>query len=283
VSSGRYCGWASPAAGCRARPSGEPWPTWDRWRRARPSRRLGRPLDRIRPLRRRAPADPQPVLTDRRDDRLHARQRVGDRFPDRSHPVPMTGTRPAPETAVPDDEEPAGRCPYCDRPFAEGRLIWLHVGEHHSGVELTDEHRRAVEVAREAESDELFFYSSTALALMAILLAVVSQTAPLRTRKFPDVRSSKDSRVTFTPAAIDIYTKRFQSMRRAPDTGSGRGGTNAIEYGESRHVSRLRSVDPRPSAPDRVRAQRPDSGLRVVSGLCRGRPSTVTVMARERP
>lgn len=92
----------------------------------------------------------------------------------------MTDATPYPETDVPDDEQPAGRCPYCDRPFANERLVWLHVDEAHD-VDPSPDEREAIAVARAAESDELFFYqlrvtialgvtySVTALSLMFFL------------------------------------------------------------------------------------------------------------------
>lgn len=67
----------------------------------------------------------------------------------------MTGIT-APETAVPPGDEPAARCPHCERPFRTERLRDLHVGEFHD--EATDAERDAYEAAREDESDELFLY-----------------------------------------------------------------------------------------------------------------------------
>lgn len=92
----------------------------------------------------------------------------------------MTADLPTPETALPDEEAPAGRCPHCGRPFAEERLRDLHVGEVH-GDEATDTERAAYEGALEDERDDLFFYqlkvavalgliySSSALVLMFVL------------------------------------------------------------------------------------------------------------------
>lgn len=73
-----------------------------------------------------------------------------------------------PETAVPDGETPAARCPYCDRPFRTERLRALHVGEVHADV-CTDTERGAYDEAYEAESDELFVFHLKVMAALVLL------------------------------------------------------------------------------------------------------------------
>ncbi len=68
-----------------------------------------------------------------------------------------TTETPRPETEVPPGEEPAGRCPHCDRPFREADLLDLHVCEAHPEA-ATDAERVAYEDAIEAERDALFLY-----------------------------------------------------------------------------------------------------------------------------
>lgn len=69
----------------------------------------------------------------------------------------MTRTIPTPETAVPDTDAPAGRCPHCERPFREEGLLALHVGEVHADA-ATEAEREAYEAAIEDERDALFLY-----------------------------------------------------------------------------------------------------------------------------
>ena len=68
---------------------------------------------------------------------------------------------------VPDGEEPAGRCPYCDRPFAAEDILALHVGERHAD-QATDDERVAYEAARRDESDELFVYHLKVVAALVL-------------------------------------------------------------------------------------------------------------------
>ncbi|UPM42552.1 DUF7410 domain-containing protein [Halocatena salina] len=60
-------------------------------------------------------------------------------------------------TAIPDDDTPAARCPYCTRPFATEQLCVLHLGERHR-EQWTDEQRERYERAYDAESNELFVF-----------------------------------------------------------------------------------------------------------------------------
>lgn len=84
-----------------------------------------------------------------------------------------------PDTDVPPGEEPAARCPYCDRPFRTTHLQALHLGEAHEG-RLTSNEREAYEAALESERDELFTYQlrvvialGVTYAIMVILLMVI--------------------------------------------------------------------------------------------------------------
>lgn len=61
------------------------------------------------------------------------------------------------DTVVPPDEDPVGRCPYCDRPFRSAAAVDLHVGEVHPEVATTEE-VAAYEAAAEAEQGELFYF-----------------------------------------------------------------------------------------------------------------------------
>lgn len=63
----------------------------------------------------------------------------------------------APETAVPPDESPAARCPYCDRPFRTERSCALHAGECHAEA-LTEADAEAYEQAQEDEEEALFYF-----------------------------------------------------------------------------------------------------------------------------
>lgn len=87
---------------------------------------------------------------------------------------------PTPETDVPAGEEPAARCPHCDRPFREVALRDLHVGEVH-GEDASEPEVAVYEDALADERDALFLYqlkvtvvlgltySSSALLLLFIL------------------------------------------------------------------------------------------------------------------
>ncbi|KAB1194859.1 hypothetical protein GJR96_12190 [Haloferax sp. MBLA0076] len=90
------------------------------------------------------------------------------------------GTIVTPETAPPTGSNPNAVCPYCDRPFTRERLRDLHVGERHENC--TADERAAYEVAREAESEDLFTYHLKvagglgALYAILFLLAIVGFT-----------------------------------------------------------------------------------------------------------
>lgn len=77
-----------------------------------------------------------------------------------------------PPTEVPPGETPAAVCPYCDRPFADGGLQALHVGERHDDV-WSEAEQAAYESAREDESDELFFYHLRVIAALAVVYALL--------------------------------------------------------------------------------------------------------------
>jgi hypothetical protein len=85
-----------------------------------------------------------------------------------------TTTAPVhPETRVADDETPAARCPYCDRPFTDERLRDIHVGDAHSEA-CTDEERAAADAATEDEGDDLFVYHLQVIAaLVGVYAAMV--------------------------------------------------------------------------------------------------------------
>jgi uncharacterized C2H2 Zn-finger protein len=67
---------------------------------------------------------------------------------------------PEPATAVPDGEEPAARCPHCDRPFRNEHAHDLHVGELH---EPTTGERDRYEAALERERDDLWLFHARAV------------------------------------------------------------------------------------------------------------------------
>ena len=71
-----------------------------------------------------------------------------------------------PQTVVRGDE-PAARCPYCDRPFRERRLETLHRGREHPDRLSADE-REAFERAYQSERRELRRFRL--LALGAVIL-----------------------------------------------------------------------------------------------------------------
>lgn len=72
------------------------------------------------------------------------------------------------ETRLSEDEQPAVRCPYCDRPFPSESLQALHIGEQHA-LDSTEEERAAYDAAYEAESDELFLYHLKVIAALILL------------------------------------------------------------------------------------------------------------------
>ncbi|PSQ19171.1 hypothetical protein BRD00_02695 [Halobacteriales archaeon QS_8_69_26] len=78
-----------------------------------------------------------------------------------------TARTPRPAVEVPTDEDPADRCPYCGRPFDDGRARDLHVGEDHPD-ELTPEDHAAYELAAEEEEDELFLYHLKVVAALGL-------------------------------------------------------------------------------------------------------------------
>jgi len=77
-----------------------------------------------------------------------------------------------PTTAVPGDEDPPARCPYCDRPFSTVRLRDLHVGEGHpeaaTATEQTD-----YQAATDEERDDLFVYHLKIIAALVTLYAAL--------------------------------------------------------------------------------------------------------------
>lgn len=75
---------------------------------------------------------------------------------------------PSPAVDVPEDETPAARCPYCDRPFRSRHSRALHVGEDHE-ARLTDEEATAYEEALAAERDELFYFHMKVVGALAVI------------------------------------------------------------------------------------------------------------------
>lgn len=61
------------------------------------------------------------------------------------------------EYEVPADEEPAARCPYCDRPFKSTEYATFHVGVSHP-EECTEAERDRFEEARDDEEYDLFTF-----------------------------------------------------------------------------------------------------------------------------
>jgi hypothetical protein len=96
--------------------------------------------------------------------------------PHDDHPDPETfdgsDADGRPPTEVPPGETPAAVCPYCDRPFADGGLQALHVGERHDDI-WSEAEQAAYESAREDESDELFFYHLRVIAALAVVYALL--------------------------------------------------------------------------------------------------------------
>jgi hypothetical protein len=84
----------------------------------------------------------------------------------------MTGTHtpfPEPATHVPDGEEPAATCPYCDRPFRSEHARDLHVGERH---DPTDAERERYEAALEQERDDLWLFHARAVVGLGVTYTV---------------------------------------------------------------------------------------------------------------
>lgn len=82
----------------------------------------------------------------------------------------MTPTHADVPVDVPDDEEPAATCPYCDRPFTTTHARDLHLGEAHESV-ATDAELEAHEHALDEESDELFVYHFKAVVALGLVWA----------------------------------------------------------------------------------------------------------------
>lgn len=72
------------------------------------------------------------------------------------------------EMAIPSDETPAARCPYCGRPFATEQLCILHLGDSHRD-EWTEIEQDEHEDAYKTESDELFIYHMKVIITLVIL------------------------------------------------------------------------------------------------------------------
>ena len=72
------------------------------------------------------------------------------------------------EMAVPPDETPSARCPYCDRPFATEQLCVLHLGDSHQD-EWTETEREEYEDAYRSESDALFIYHLKVIGALVVL------------------------------------------------------------------------------------------------------------------
>lgn len=79
------------------------------------------------------------------------------------------------EVELPPGEQPAARCPYCDRPFPAERLRALHVGERHPDAATASE-REAYEAAYGTESDELFVYHLKVIAGIVVLVFTIAYT-----------------------------------------------------------------------------------------------------------
>lgn len=78
-----------------------------------------------------------------------------------------------PPVEIPAGETPACECAHCGRPFGSERARDLHMGEHHAD-DLDRVERDAVEAAKEAERDDLFFFHiKTVVALGVIYSAMV--------------------------------------------------------------------------------------------------------------
>lgn len=59
-------------------------------------------------------------------------------------------------------------CPYCGRPFPEGRILTLHKGSSHA-EELSETEWAAVREAREQETEDLRTFKLLALAALVVL------------------------------------------------------------------------------------------------------------------
>ena len=74
---------------------------------------------------------------------------------------------------LPAGEEPAARCPYCERPFRAERSRDLHVGEAHL-AEAAEEEIDRYEAASEAEEDDLFvFHLKIVAAIVVVIMGYV--------------------------------------------------------------------------------------------------------------
>ena len=83
-----------------------------------------------------------------------------------------------PELAVPEDDQPAATCPYCDRPFRTERLYTLHLGEAHPEACSEDE-REAYREVYEEESHDLFTFHAKVVVSLLLLYFGVSYTYAL--------------------------------------------------------------------------------------------------------
>lgn len=72
------------------------------------------------------------------------------------------------DVLVPEDETPAARCPYCERPFRAVDLCALHMGERHF-EDCTDAEREAYAEAYDTESDALFVFQLKSVAALVAL------------------------------------------------------------------------------------------------------------------
>jgi len=80
---------------------------------------------------------------------------------------------PASDFDVPAGEEPAARCPYCERPFEVERFCALHVGEAHL-AEASEAEIDRYEEAVDAEDDDLFvFHLKVVAAIVAVIMGYV--------------------------------------------------------------------------------------------------------------
>ncbi|GAA0666449.1 hypothetical protein ACFQDG_15920 [Natronoarchaeum mannanilyticum] len=68
-----------------------------------------------------------------------------------------TASAPEPTVAVPEGEQPAARCRYCDRPFRDERLYALHLGEAHPDA-CSDAERERYEAIYDEENHDLFTF-----------------------------------------------------------------------------------------------------------------------------
>lgn len=68
---------------------------------------------------------------------------------------------------VPEDEEPAARCPYCDRPFRTERHQILHIGVDHDDVWTEEEQAQYEESFKEEEHD---LFTTHVLLVIALVL-----------------------------------------------------------------------------------------------------------------